>query len=186
MGEEEKLCVLATGPKASGKLWTDKESNSAQKLSEQSKILGLVLADGEKVEGVHFMQNKAFLLWTESGNIYRVDLGENKYHKIGRPGRIHMVCSDGCDRGFAAVLAGAGQGFSTLRLGLARYAGGWWRKRRSRGWHWMATPCQCGATPGWVSGRLLGVKVHDSWPGCLLPPVLLECGSSKNCRSRWQ
>ena len=120
MGEEEKLCVLATGPKASGKLWTDTESKSSQKLSEQSKILGLVLADGEKVEGVHFMQNKAFLLWTESGNIYRVDLGENKYHKIGRPGRIHMVCSDGCDGGFAAVLAGGRPRVLYIEIGTGK------------------------------------------------------------------
>ena len=107
MGEEEGVCILATGSKASGKLWTGKEKNFVEIQSEEDgKVLSVALADGEKVVGVHFTQDKALLLWTESGNIYEVDLIGNKYHKIGRPGRIHMVCSDGCDGGFLAVLAG--------------------------------------------------------------------------------
>ena len=104
MGEEEKVCILATGSKASGNLWTGEDLTDIQ--DENGKILGLVLADGEKMVGVNFTQDKVFLLWTESGNIYEVDLVGNRYHKIGRPGRIHMVCSDGCDGGFVAVLAG--------------------------------------------------------------------------------
>ena len=104
MGEEEKICILATGSKASGKLWTGEDFADVQ--DENGKILGLVLADGENVVGVNFTQDKALLLWTETGNIYEVDLVGNRFHKIGRPGRIHMVCSDGCDGGFVAVLAG--------------------------------------------------------------------------------
>ena len=107
MGEEEKVCMLATGSKASGELWTGKESSFAEvQGGENGKILGLVLADGEKVVGVNFSKDKVLLLWTESGNIYKVDLVGNKYHKIGRPGRVHMVCSDDCDGGFVTVLAG--------------------------------------------------------------------------------
>ena len=106
MGEEERVCILATGSKASDKLWTGKGNSFAEVPGEDGKILSLALADGEKVVGVHFIQDKALLLWTETGNIYEVDLVGNKYHKIGRPGRIHMLCSDGCNGGFLAVLAG--------------------------------------------------------------------------------
>ena len=106
MGEEERVCILATGSKASDKLWTGEGKSFAEVQGEDGKILSLALADGEKVVGVHFIKDRDLLLWTESGNIYEVDLVGNKYHKIGRPGKIHMLCSDGCNGGFLAVLAG--------------------------------------------------------------------------------
>ena len=55
MGEEEKICILATGSKASGKLWTGEDFADVH--DENGKILGLVLADGEKVVGVNFTQD---------------------------------------------------------------------------------------------------------------------------------
>ena len=106
MGEDEMVSVIAiaTSSKASGSLWSEKNLDAAQK---NGKVASLVLADGEKVVGVNFTGAKTLLFWSESGNIYYVDLDGNNYHKVGRPGRIHMISSVGCEKGaFFAVLAG--------------------------------------------------------------------------------
>ena len=106
MGEDEMVSVIAiaTSSKASGSLWSEKNLDAAQK---NGKVASLVLADGEKVVGVNFTGANTLLFWSESGNIYNVDLDGNSYYKVGRPGRIHMISSVGCEKGaFLAVLAG--------------------------------------------------------------------------------
>ena len=98
------VIAIATASKASGSLWPEKNLDRDH---WNGKVASLVLADGEKVVGVNFTGAKTLLFWSESGNIYYVDLDGNSYHKVGRPGRIHMISSKGCEKGaFLAVLAG--------------------------------------------------------------------------------
>ena len=98
------VIAIATASKASGSLWPEKNLDRDH---WNGKVASLVLADGEKVVGVNFTGAKTLLFWSESGNIYEVDLDGNNYHKVGRPGRIHMISSKGCEKGaFLAVLAG--------------------------------------------------------------------------------
>ena len=86
------VIAIATASKASGSLWPEKNLDRDH---WNGKVASLVLADGEKVVGVNFTGAKTFLFWSESGNIYDVDLNGNSYHKVGRPGRIHMISSVG-------------------------------------------------------------------------------------------
>ena len=79
------VSVIATASKACGSLWPEKNLDRGQK---NGKVASLVLADGEKVVGVNFTGAKTLLFWSESGNIYYVDLDGNNHHKVGRPGRM--------------------------------------------------------------------------------------------------
>ena len=81
-------CVLQTSPRISGRLW-DFDGNQVKRFSEggvssvevdpQGKILEVKVKDGEKIIGAQFNSDNQAVLWTEKGNIYKLNFGQNRY-----------------------------------------------------------------------------------------------------------
>jgi len=43
---------------------------------------------GEKIIGAQFNSDNQAVLWTEKGNIYKLNFGQNRYWKVGKPGVV--------------------------------------------------------------------------------------------------
>ena len=94
-------CVLETRPRVSGRLW-DLNTGHVKSLKQngldcieqgnQGKILDIKVKDTERIIGGCFNQRNEAVLWTEKGSIYKLDLGNNKYWKVGKPGIV--TCAD--------------------------------------------------------------------------------------------
>jgi len=90
-------CVLQTSPRVSGRLW-GWDGNQAKRFSEggvstvevdpQGKILEVKVKGGEKIIEAQFNSENQAVLWTEKGNIYKLNFGQNMYWKVGKPGVV--------------------------------------------------------------------------------------------------
>ena len=90
-------CTLETSPRISGRLWFF-DGNQAKRFSEggvasvevgrQGKVLDVGVKGGEKIIGAQFNFENRAVLWTEKGNIYKLNFGQNKYWKVGKPGVV--------------------------------------------------------------------------------------------------
>ena len=76
-------CLLASTPRVSGRLWGRGESLDTVAGGGEGAILRLTLGAGERVEGVEFHSDREAVLWTGAGSVYSLNLGTNRYWKVG-------------------------------------------------------------------------------------------------------
>jgi len=89
--------VLETSPRVSGRLWRFDGTQakrfkasgvSSVEVASQGKILEVSVKSGERIIGAEFNSENQVALWTEKGNIYKLDFGKNSYWKVGKPGVV--------------------------------------------------------------------------------------------------
>jgi len=97
MGRGRNVCVLNTSPRISGRLWNLDGSDtkrfrergvSSVPVFDQGKILEVSVRSGERIVGADFSTENQAALWTEKGNIYKLNFGQNGYWKVGKPGVV--------------------------------------------------------------------------------------------------
>jgi len=91
------VCTLDTNPRVSGRLWTFDGTETKRfsvngvasvEVSDQGKILEVCVKSGERIIGAEFNSENHAALWTEKGNIYKLNFGQNSYWKVGKPGVV--------------------------------------------------------------------------------------------------